>query len=176
MISVTSSRLNPLTSNRTYPAVGTHQTVATSALLFVSFLEYADDEDAIFVSEAEYSAKKAQIDEMVQKVLVLEQRLRQFEENPSSNEELQSVKMQLEKLNATLETLGNFLDTLRVKNDEPAARVKEETVETEEIEQPRWSNLYSGLNRHRHKGKHTSAEFYQHKTNIINSLKVKYNL
>ncbi|KAH8293403.1 hypothetical protein KR054_000204, partial [Drosophila jambulina] len=138
--------------------------------------EYADDKDAIFISEKEYLEKKAQIDEMVQKIMALEQRQRQFDENPAaSREELQCVKMQLEKLTAALESLGEFLDTLRIRNDDVPVSIKvENNGENGEIEQPRWANLYSGLNRHRHKGKHTSAEFYQHKTNIISSLKAIY--
>ncbi|KAH8247473.1 hypothetical protein KR038_005006, partial [Drosophila bunnanda] len=137
--------------------------------------EYADDKDAIFISEKKYLEKKAQIDALVQKMLALEQRQREFEESAAaSSEELQCVRTQLDKLNATLEALGEFLDTLRVKKDAQPARIKVENEDNEEIEQPRWSNLYSGLNRHRHKGKHTSAEFYQHKTNIIDSLKTLY--
>ncbi|KAH8241298.1 hypothetical protein KR032_007453, partial [Drosophila birchii] len=140
------------------------------------FTEYADDKDAIFISEKEYLEKKTQIDAMVQKTLALELLQRQIEENPAaSSEDLQCVREQVEKLNATLDTLGEFLDTLRVKkDDDQPTKFKVENEDNEEIEQPRWPNLYSGLNRHRHKGQHTSAEFYQHKTNIINSLKTIY--
>ncbi|KAH8385616.1 hypothetical protein KR200_003579, partial [Drosophila serrata] len=136
--------------------------------------EYADDQDVIFISEKEYLEKKAQIDALVQEMLALEQRQRQFEESPASSEELQCVRMQLDKFNSTLESLGEFLDTLRVKRDAQLATINLETENNEEIEHPRWSNLYSGLSRHRHKGNHTSAEFYQHKTNIIDSLKTIY--
>ncbi|KAH8336447.1 hypothetical protein KR059_010714, partial [Drosophila kikkawai] len=133
--------------------------------------EYADDRDAIFVSEQEYLEKKAQIDAMVQRVLALEQRQREFEASSAVNsDELQCVKMQLEKLNATLNSLGEFLDTLRIQTNDQPITIK---VENEEIEQPRWSSLYSGLNRHRQTN-HTSAEFYAYKSNIINSLKTIY--
>ncbi|XP_016976290.1 transcription termination factor 2 [Drosophila rhopaloa] len=133
--------------------------------------EYANNAGAIFVSAMEYSEKKKQIDNLVQKMLGMEQLQRQLEENGSNNEELLDLRLRLEKLNTRLELLGEFLDTLRVQEDQPSNKVNEEP---EQIEQPRWSNLYSGLNRHRHKTKHTSAEFYQHKSNIINSLKMLY--
>ncbi|KAI8044407.1 hypothetical protein M5D96_000565 [Drosophila gunungcola] len=133
--------------------------------------EYASNAGAIFVSASEYSEKKKQIDKLVQNMLGMEQLQRQLEENGSTNEELLDLKLRLEKLNGRLEALGEFLDTLRVQEDQSANRIKEEA---EQIEQPRWSNLYSGLNRYRHKAKHTSAEFYQHKSNIIDSLKTLY--
>ncbi|XP_017003180.2 transcription termination factor 2-like [Drosophila takahashii] len=142
--------------------------------------EYANNAGAIFVSATEYSEKKSQIDQLVQKLLSLEQQQRQLEESGASNEELLDLKARLEKLNARLEALGEFMDTLRVQEDQPAVKIKDEPEQLdpleqiEQIEQPQWSNLYSGLNRHRHKAKHTSAEFYQHKSNIIASLKTLY--
>ncbi|XP_016954370.1 transcription termination factor 2 isoform X2 [Drosophila biarmipes] len=135
--------------------------------------EYASNAGAIFVSASEYSEKKMQIDQLVQKMLAMEQQQRQLEENGCCNEELLDLKVRLGKLNARLEALGEFLDTLRVQDVQPVIKIKDEP-EIEQIEQPQWSNLYSGLNRYRHKAKHTSAEFYQHKSNIIDSLKTLY--
>ncbi|KAH8343884.1 hypothetical protein KR084_001262 [Drosophila pseudotakahashii] len=139
--------------------------------------EYANNTGAIFVSATEYSEKKSQIDQLVQKLLSLEQQERKLEENGASSEELFELKTRLEKLNSRLEALGEFMDTLRVQEDQPANKIKDEPEQVdqiEQIEQPQWSNLYSGLNRYRHKAKHTSAEFYQHKSNIIASLKTLY--
>jgi len=147
---------------------------ATSLLpSLISSSEYANNAGAIFVSASEYSEKKSQIDQLVQKMLAMEQQQRQLEESGSSNEELCDLKVRLGKLNARLEALGDFLDTLRVQEDQPVVKIKDEPELIEQIEQPRWANLYSGLNRFRHKAKHTSAEFYQHKSNIIASLKVR---
>ncbi|XP_017081990.2 LOW QUALITY PROTEIN: transcription termination factor 2 [Drosophila eugracilis] len=136
--------------------------------------EYANNSDAIFVSASEYFEKKKQIDQLVQNVLTLELTQRQLEENGSSGKELIEIKSRLEKFNARLVALGEFLDTLRVEEDKTAIRIKEEPEQIVQFEQPQWSNLYSGLNRYRHKSNHSSAEFYQHKSNIIESLKILY--
>ncbi|KAH8383259.1 hypothetical protein KR009_007598, partial [Drosophila setifemur] len=134
--------------------------------------EYANDEDAIFVSAQEYGEKKSQIDQLVQQMLAMEQVRRQLEADGSDNEELADLKQRLEKLNVRLEVLGEFLDTLRVKEDQPVGRIKEDSMP--DIETPRWPNLYAGLSRQRDKTKHTLAEFFQHKSNVINSLKMLY--
>ncbi|XP_017057176.1 transcription termination factor 2 [Drosophila ficusphila] len=133
--------------------------------------EYANDEDAIFVSAKQYTEKKAEIDHLVKKMLSMELLKRQLEENGSNNEELIDLGARLDKLNVRLEALGEFLDTLRVREHQPENQIKEEPGLAE---QPRWSNLYSGLNRYRHQAKLSSAEFFQHKTNIIESLKTLY--
>ncbi|XP_043651644.1 transcription termination factor 2 [Drosophila teissieri] len=135
--------------------------------------EYADNECVIFVSGAEYTEKKTQIDQLVQKMLTMEQQQRQLEETGSNRKELCELKSHLEKLNARLDALGGFLDTLRVREDHQAIQIKD-SEQVDQTEQPRWSNLYSGLNRYRQKANHTAAQFYQHKSNIIDSLKSLY--
>ncbi|EDW55284.1 GM10445 [Drosophila sechellia] len=133
--------------------------------------EYADNECAIFVSASEYNEKKAQIDQLVQKILTMEQQQRQLEENASDTKELCDLKLRLQKLNARLEALGEFLDTLRVREDQQEINIEDDSELVDQTEQPKWSNLYSGLNRYRQKANHTAAQFYQHKSNIIDSLK-----
>ncbi|XP_032305623.1 transcription termination factor 2 isoform X2 [Drosophila ananassae] len=120
--------------------------------------EYANDEGAIFLCAAEYAQQKAQVDELVSKVLTAEKRLSQV----TDPEEKNSISERLNTLNKRLETICEFMDTLRVK-EEPV-----------EAETPRWANLFSGLNRHRKKSKLSLAAFFQNKTNIINSLKALY--
>jgi len=142
--------------------------------LDLSPTEYADNESAIFVSASEYNEKKAQIDQLVQKILTMEQQQRQLEENASETKELCDLKLHLEKLNARLEALGEFLDTLRLREDQQEIKIEDNSELVDHTEQPKWSNLYSGLNRYRQKANHTAAQFYQHKSNIIDSLKVKY--
>lgn len=122
------------------------------------FVEYANDEGAIFLCAAEYAQQKAQVDELVSKVLTAEKRLSQV----TDPEEKNSISERLNTLNKRLETICEFMDTLRVK-EEPV-----------EAETPRWANLFSGLNRHRKKSKLSLAAFFQNKTNIINSLKALY--
>ncbi|XP_033162858.1 transcription termination factor 2 isoform X2 [Drosophila mauritiana] len=136
--------------------------------------EYADNECAIFVSASEYNEKKAQIDQLVQKILTMEQQQRQLEENASDTKELCDLKLRLQKLNARLEALGEFLDTLRVREDQQEIKIEDDSELVDQTEQPKWSNLYSGLNRYRQKANHTAAQFYQHKSNIIDSLKTLY--
>ncbi|EDW96318.2 uncharacterized protein Dyak_GE25760 [Drosophila yakuba] len=135
--------------------------------------EYADNECVIFVSASEYTEKKTQIDQLVQKMLTMEQQQRQLEETGSNSKELCALKTLLEKLNDRLDALGGFLDTLRVREDQQAIQIKV-SDQVEHTEQPQWSNLYSGLNRYRQKANHTTAQFYQHKSNIIDSLKSLY--
>ncbi|XP_026834863.1 transcription termination factor 2 [Drosophila erecta] len=107
-------------------------------------------------------------------MLTLEEQQRQLEENGSNNKELCELKSHLEKLNARLEALGEFLLTLRVREDQQAIKIEDVSEQVDQTEQPQWSNLYSGLNRYRQKANYTAAQFYQHKSNIIDSLKTLY--
>ncbi|XP_022209333.2 transcription termination factor 2 [Drosophila obscura] len=131
--------------------------------------EYANETDAlIVVSSAEYQTRKTDFDKHVKRVLALEQRKRELEAGALHSEELENIKAILQKDNDLMLIKGELLDALLVdeeqrENSEPQGSVK-----------PKWSNLFSGLNRHRDKAATTPAEFYQHKANIISSLKTIY--
>ncbi|XP_026850811.1 transcription termination factor 2 isoform X1 [Drosophila persimilis] len=135
--------------------------------------EYANDADVVLeVSSAEYEKTKSKFDELVKKVLALEQRKRELEEasktGAPNSEELENIKAQLQRGNDRLIANGDVLDTFRVREEQT------DNSEPQENVKPQWANLFSGLNRHRNKAGATPAQFYQHKANIISSLKTIY--
>ncbi|BFF91566.1 transcription termination factor 2 [Drosophila madeirensis] len=136
--------------------------------------EYASESDAlILVSSGEYEARRAEFDHHVKKVLALEQRKRELDEVASRagalhSEDLESIRGTLQKENDRMIAKGELLDTLRVDEEQRGS------AETQESAKPEWSKLFSGLNRYRDKAASTTAEFYQHKANIISSLKTIY--
>ncbi|SPP83110.1 transcription termination factor 2 [Drosophila guanche] len=136
--------------------------------------EYASESDAvILVSSEEYEARRVEFGQHVKKVLALEQRKRVLDEVASRAgaidiEDLTSIQGTLQKENYRMIAKGKLLDTLRVDEEQRGS------AETQANVKPEWSKLFSGLNRHRDKAGTTPAEFYQHKANIISSLKTIY--
>ncbi|XP_017138126.1 uncharacterized protein LOC108152942 [Drosophila miranda] len=125
--------------------------------------EYANDADVILeVSSAEYKKTMSKFDELVKKVLALEQRKRELEgaskTGPPNSEG-----------NDRLIENGDILDTLRVCKEQTGYSEPQENVK------PQWANLFSGLNRHRNKAGATPDQFYQHKANIISTRKIIYD-
>lgn len=126
----------------------------------------SDDDNATYVSADIYAREKSNFDTLVKNVLRAEEQLKDLEKQPVTSQvnkdALEEAKSRVAVLNKRLNLMSQYIDDLRIERES-------QNVDNTSIS---WDRVYADVNKHRLEATGSTAEFYQHKSNIISGLKV----